>query len=102
MYTNLLIAFIFCFSAQNVYGETLKLSLDAAIKLGIKKNENVQKANSQITEADAAVREAYSYIFPKVDLKAAQSRYYEAPIAAIGGTEDKAKEKLGNRLRSNT
>ena len=91
MYKKILIALLFSLVSKNGYAQLYSLSLEDALELGIKKNEDVQKAKSKINEADAAVDEAYSYVFPKLDFKAAQSRYYQAPIAAIGGTEVRLK-----------
>ena len=73
-------------------GASYKLTTEQAIKLGLENNERIKKAESIVVEADAAVSEAYAAIFPKIDFAASQKRYYEAPIAPIGGVNVRLKK----------
>ena len=92
MLRMVILFFVLLLTPKMALGETITLNLEKAIELGIKQNEEIKKAKSGVSAADAAVDEAYSLVFPKLDVKASQNRYYMAPIAPIGGMDVRLKK----------
>lgn len=59
--------------------ETLKLTLEEAIKIAIEKNPQTKIAKMELTKANAAVKEAFGYALPTVDLSASFSHFLSVP-----------------------
>lgn len=64
-------------SAGQAISQTKTYDLQSAIDYSIKHNRELKLANLEIERANAAVREAYGYALPTVDLSASLSHFLE-------------------------
>lgn len=69
-----------------------KLSLEQAVKLGLKRSENVQQAAIEIQRAEARIREAWAGLLPQVAATIQPIRHTKSPIIQIAGTAAPIKE----------
>ncbi len=60
--------------AVDVFGQTLRLSLDDAIEMAVTNNHDVKAAVMQVDRADADVKEAFGLALPTLDLNASYTR----------------------------
>ncbi len=68
---------------KTVISETYNLSLDESIKIGEEHNRQLNIARAEITNTQAALKEARSYFFPIIHIEASYVRLDEAPIMRI-------------------
>ena len=67
-------------SLLNAQQDTVKLTLDDAIKLGLENNRDVKIAKMDVEKAQAAVKEAFGYALPSVDFSAGFSHFLKKPM----------------------
>jgi outer membrane protein TolC len=68
-------------------GDTLYLSLDAALSLALKNNEDVKIALAGLDKAEGRKREAYSAALPYVGFQAGYTRNIQRPVIFFGDPE---------------
>lgn len=76
----ILIFVIFFITNTLVHAETIIVSLEKAIEMALENNTDAKIARMEISKAEAAVREAYGYAMPTVDLSANLMHYFEKPV----------------------
>ncbi len=59
--------------------ETMVLTLEDALKIALDKNPQTKIAQMELTKANAAVKEAFGYALPTVDLSASFSHFLSVP-----------------------
>ncbi len=76
-----IVLILFAFnSLLNAQQDTVKLTLDDAIKLGLENNRDVKIAKMDVEKAQAAVKEAFGYALPSVDFSAGFSHFLKKPM----------------------
>lgn len=72
----LLLAFVF---AVNAGAQTKSIGLDEAIAIGLRNNKEIKVAQMDVKKAEAAVREAFGYALPSLDLSAGFNHFISKP-----------------------
>jgi outer membrane protein len=62
-----------------VYGQVRVITLDEAVDIALQNNREIEIAAMEIRKSRAAVREAYGYALPTVDVSGNFSRFIEKP-----------------------
>lgn len=68
--TRIVLIFTFISSVLFAQQNTKVLTLDEAIKISIENNRNIKIAKHTVEKAEAAVRQAFGYALPRLDLSA--------------------------------
>lgn len=76
----------------NAFGQNQKLSLEEAVKLGLKRSEDVQQAAVEIERAQAQIKEAWASVLPQVSANIQSIRHTKSPVIQIAGTSASIKE----------
>jgi len=64
---------------QIILGQSKVISLNNAINMALKSNRNIKIAELDVKKANAAVKEAFGYALPSVDVSANISRFLSKP-----------------------
>lgn len=70
-------------ASLSLFAQTKIYSLEDAIRTGLENNYEIKRAVLEIEKARAAVREAYGYALPSVDLSAGFNHFVEKPKMAF-------------------
>ncbi len=85
--SNHTIKLVTVFLLQSVFvslnAQTIKLDINDAIFQALKNNNNVRIANMDVAKAETAVREAYGYAYPTVDISTDFSHFLGKPKMAF-------------------
>ncbi|MDA3843085.1 MAG: TolC family protein [Candidatus Kapabacteria bacterium] len=65
--------------AQNAQAQVRSLTLEEAVKIAVSDNAETIIARQEVTKAETAVKEAYGYALPSVDLTASFAHFIEKP-----------------------
>lgn len=76
----LLLLSLFFLDFGLINAQSLKLNLDDAINLALENNREILAADLEVRKANAAVREAYGYALPSVDLSASFTHFLQKPV----------------------
>lgn len=71
--------FSLLFLPQIILGQNKVITLDNAIKMALKNNRNIIIAKLDVEKSNSAVKEAFGYALPTVDLSAKISRFLSKP-----------------------
>ncbi len=73
---TIMIAFL---SGLSLFGQTRQLTLEGAINVALDHSREIQISKLEVTKAHAAVKEAYGYALPSLDLSASLNHFLEKP-----------------------
>ncbi len=76
---GLLLGLLLLIATGTAYSQVKTLTLDEAIKIALENNANRKIAELDINQAEAAVKEAYGYAMPTVELSASLSHFFAKP-----------------------
>jgi outer membrane protein TolC len=76
---GILLGLLLVFAAGTVDAQVKTLTLDEAIKIALENNADRKIAELDVETANAAVKEAYGYAMPSVDLSASLNHFFEKP-----------------------
>ncbi len=71
------------FAQVSAQQDTLKLTLDDAIKTALENNRKIKIAKMDVEKAQAAVNEAFGYALPTVDFSAGFTHFLKKPMMAF-------------------
>ena len=75
---------LFAAPTLGAYAQVDTLSLETAIKLGLKRSENIQQAAIDMKVAEERIREAWGSFFPQISAKVQPTRYLKSPMIQFG------------------
>jgi outer membrane protein TolC len=75
-----LLTFLLSFFANSAIAQELNLKLEDAINLALENNREISSAILDVKKANAAVREAYGYALPSVDISASFNHFLQKPV----------------------
>lgn len=73
------ISLVCLLASLNSYGQVSPLTLDQAISIALQNNREIEMAEMEVFKSRAAVREAFGYALPTVDVSGNYSRFVEKP-----------------------
>lgn len=81
-----IVAFSLLFASQSSFSQN-KLTLNEAVKLGLKNNENIKIATIESQISKSRIDEAVSYLFPNLSFNASYRRNFQPAVFFIPGPD---------------